>query len=144
MRYFKIIQDNAITDVSFSPMKWSAKYGQMVGCTVAKAQFVQGQITGKTFRDGWMRQTEAAADAFEEADVVEINNVEYNDIYATLLSDEKIEIDPEKPQIPVVPEVHKEEEEKPLSVADMRQIIQNQQEQIEALKEMFAQVLDQQ
>jgi len=144
MRYFKIIQGNEVVDVSFTPMKWSVKYGQMVGCSVAAAQFMQGTISEKAFRDGWMRHTNAPETVYEEADVVEIDEVAYNDIYVTLANNEKIEIDPEEPQIYVAPKVTEVKEDRPPSIAEMRQIIHDQQEQIEALKEMFTQVLVQQ
>lgn len=141
MRYFKIIQNKKVVDVSFAPLRWSEKYFQMVGCDVERAQFVQGYITGKTFRDGWMRHTEAPDVLYDEADVIETTGVEFNDLYETLHGGEEIEVEPDEPLIPVVPEAHIEETEKPMSVSEMRQVIQDQQQQIDLLKEMIEHVV---
>ena len=134
MNYFKIKDNHSITDVGFTFLKWNDKYHEMHGCDIEDAQFAMSSITHVIYRDGWMRPTAAPAEKYQTGTVVMIDAVEYDELYAQLSEGESIDEPEEKIPVPVEP-VQPEPEEKPMTVAEMRETIIEQQEQIDMLTE---------
>jgi len=138
MAYFKIIQDDKIVSVSHVFLKWNeARKNFHLGDT-DKGQFVLAFDESKVYRDEWMKPIPEEANGYEHATVQAIDEAEYEDLKALLSEGEQVQEDPE----PVVQEpIHvpeEPEEEKPMSIAEMREIIKMQQKQIEALMETVA------
>lgn len=139
MTFFKVIIDKKIVDVGNVFLKWDEKYNQMYSCDKDEGQFVQGQKEHNIYRANWMRQYPSEATGFQPAEVVIINDSDYDDIYELLSSEQTIDQEMAKPENLQIEEPIQHEEEEPketsnsLSVAEMKKLILKQQEQIDFL-----------
>ena len=136
MTFFKVIQDNKVVSVGTVFLEWNTKKHKMYVSTVDEGQFVQAYDESKVYRDAWMKYAPEEAGPFEYATVIVITQREYEDLKAML--DDKEEI------VEALPEQHIEtttvqppEEEKPMTISEMREMILKQQEQIDALTKKF-------
>ena len=130
--FFKIVQDKKIISVGSVFLKWNTKKHRLFICDVDEGQFVQSFDEQYTVRDTWMKVPPEDADEYPLATVIIITEQEYNDLKAIL--EDSAEIDIPEPVIEQQAEyVEPPEEEKVMSIAEMRQLILQQQDQINKL-----------
>ena len=135
MTYFKVIQGSQVVDAGFVFLKWNEARHKMNISDENEAQFVQSYNQELVYRDDWLKPfPEKCAAKFEKAQVVIIDQNEFEEIRALLDGDEIIPVLSDAPE-EVVIEPAKLTEETPLSISDMRRIILEQQEQINQLSE---------
>lgn len=135
MTYFKVIQGSQVVDAGFVFLKWNETRHKMNISDENEAQFVQSYNQELVYRDDWLKPfPEKCAAKFEKAQVVIIDQNEFEEIRALLDGDEIIPVLSDAPE-EVVIEPAKPAEETPLSISDMRRIILEQQEQINQLSE---------
>lgn len=138
MTYYKIIQDNQVIDAGFVFLKWNERRHRLNLCDEGEAQFVQSYNQTKTYRDQWLKPIPECNVKYEMAQVVVINKSEYDEIRNLLDGDEQIPVLPDIPEEEKIVEPEKPVEETPLSIADMRRLIQQQQKQLSILTERLA------
>ena len=132
MTFCKIIQNDTIVSVGCVFLKWNTKRNRLFVCDDAEGQFIQSYDERHIYKAAWMKPSKEAKCEYEDADVVVITETEYNDIKEQLNEGEPI-IE-EVQERPLTIEHHEEpDEEKPLSIAEMRELIKTQQSQIELL-----------
>lgn len=134
MTYCKMIDDNKVISVGHVFLKWNSEYQQLFICNVDEGQFVQSFDEAHIYHDRWLKKAPAEAGEHEEVKIVVITEQEYLDLIELLKEDEEIvndvieqqyeEAEPEEPQ-----------ESSPMTIAEMREIILEQQKQIDALLE---------
>ena len=132
MTYFKVIQDKKVVSVGTVFLRWSIKRHKLLICGVDDGEFVQSYDEQHIYHDAWLKLAPNEAGKHEEATVIVIDAQEYEDLLAILTEGETIDY-----ETPVIPEQQEETqlpvEEKPMTIAEMREIISRQQEQIEML-----------
>jgi hypothetical protein len=132
MTYFKIIIKKKIINVGCTFLKWNEERKRMYISNVDEGQFVQAIDESGIYRDTWMKEAPKEAKSFTNAKVVIIDEAEFNDLLEEL--NEGNSIDEETPEIIPEHELTEEpEQEKPMSINDMRDLILQQQQQIELL-----------
>ena len=126
--YFKVIQDNNVVDIGRAFLKYNEKKKRMYVCNANECQFIQSADETKLYHDDWMRT--APEVPYIQAQVVGISETEYMDIEALLNDGEEVIVEQ-----PIVQESSRQEPEqiKPMSSAEMREIIIEQQKQIDEL-----------
>ena len=138
MVFFKILNDDQVTGCVF--LKWNTKRRKMNVCDPDYGQYVQSFKEDKIYRAYWLKPVPEGAPEYELSDVVVIDHQEYEDLKTLLSEGENV---PNSVVEPVVEEEHveqeppQESEEKPLSLAEMRAIIAEQQKQISMLMEQL-------
>ena len=133
MTFFKIIQNNTVIDVGNVFLRWNKKRNRFYICDVNEAEFAQSSDQTKIYKDYWLKASPVEA---EDASIVVIDRDQYDEIRALLEDGQQIEIPPEPPKdVPEQRPSTKLEEEKPLTISEMRQMIKEQQEQILILKD---------
>ncbi len=137
MHFYKIIKDDAVIDVGFVFLNWSEKHGCMIACDVSEAQFAQSSDELKAYHDNWLKPVPETYTDYEAAQVVIIEEDEYEELRARLINGETISPDDIEPEIiePEPEEVTPDDEDKPLTIAEMRQIITEQQNKIKLLSD---------
>ena len=137
MTYFKILIDNKIVSVGNVFLKWNSKRHKLYVCDVDEGQFVQTYDEKNIYKASWLKKAPKDAKTFDTANVVVINETEYNDILTSLQEGEPIieEVTEPKREEYVVEHEPEPEQEKPMTIAEMRKIILEQQKQIEMLIE---------
>lgn len=139
MTYYKIIKDGQAVDAAFTFLRFDERLGRLIGCEARDAQYVQSMDGETVYRVGWLNPLQNGAPAYETCECVLINAQEYDDLKAVLEDGETVQEPtedaeaPEEGQGEVPEEGQPEDEEKPLTVAQMREIISKQQEQIAML-----------
>ena len=131
--YFKMIVDNTIVDVGYTFLKWSIEKKRMFACDPNEGQFVQSYKETHIYKDSWMKPS-PEVEGVINAEVVSISEIEYLDIKAMLEEGEEIVV--EQPPVVEQPAVQEPEQNKPLSIAEMRALIVEQQKQINELMEI--------
>ena len=131
MTYFKIIQNNIVTSVGSVFLKWNTKKSKLFICDVDKGELVQTYDEAHIYRDDWMKPLPKEAGEFESANVVIISEQEYEELHEIFDNGDVVEVQyiPEQTTEKVQPPI----EEKPMSIAEMRETIVKQQEQINML-----------
>lgn len=144
MIYYKIIQENKVVSAGFVFLKWNEVRRKMNICNENEAQFVQAFDQSHIYRDEWLKPVPLTCSAtYEMAQVIVIDKSEFEDIQALLDGDETIPVlQPVEPAEEELIEPEKPVEETPLSISDMRRIIQQQQDQIMQLSEKLTEVSD--
>ena len=137
MTFFKIIKDNEVINIGCVFLKWNDSRKKMYICDVNEAQFVQTLDESNIYKASWLKSAPRKAGKYETVTVEIITEAEFNELKELLNEGESIPVEE-----PVVPEEHHEEpveepEEKPMTIAEMREMIRVQQKQIEALMEML-------
>lgn len=136
MTYFKVIRNDIVVDVGTVFLKWNINKHKFNICSTDEGQFVQSYKEDHIYRDSWMKQHPDEAKGYDNAKVVIIAESEYNDLRDLLGEGETVEVD----EI-IIPseEVHEvpvqELPEKKLSLAELRELVVEQQKQIELLNE---------
>lgn len=141
MTYYKIIQNDRVIDAGFTFLKWNERRQRLNLCDEDQAQFVQSYDQKKIFRDVWLKPFPKCDIVFENAQVFIITQEEFEDIRALLDGDEEIPVLSDSPEETIqVVEPVKPVEETPLSISEMRRIIQEQQAQITILAQKLTEV----
>jgi len=142
MTFFKILKDNEVIDVGFVFLKWNKKYQKLFVCDVDDGQFIQSYDEKNVYYASWMKPHPEEAGLYPASEVVEITQGEYEDIKLLLSEGETVSQELVEPEPALEsPELHQEEAvEKPLSIAEMREIIAKQQEQINVLMQRLTQM----
>lgn len=137
MTYFKIAKDGTVIDANINFLKWNSKHRCMFVCDVSEAEFAQSYDQTTIYHDNWLKPVPSAVTQYEVATVAVISATEYDEIRAMLDDGETIPDVPDEP--PVEPDDGQQDddsddgEDRPMTVAEMRQIITEQQEQIAML-----------
>ncbi len=84
MIFFKIIQNNEVTNVGFTFLKWNSVKNKMYVCNIDEAQFVQSSFNEKIYRDSWLKRIPPGVNRYEDALIQEVSEQEYNDLYKEL------------------------------------------------------------
>lgn len=133
MTYFKIVKNNKVIDVGCVFLKWNNEKKKMYICDVDDAQFVQTYDESKIYKASWLNPAPKEAGSFKSAKVVVIDETEFNDLNELLGEGEVVSEQVEEEQRQE-PQKHDEiPEEKPMTIAEMREKIIEQQKQIESL-----------
>ena len=133
MTYYKIIQDDTITDAGFCFLKENKK-GTLLYCEIDDAQLMQSYDGNKLYHCEWLKNVPTFTD-YETCEAVVIDEAEYNDIVAYLDDGEEVPVTPDEPEPvePDEPEDEEDTEEKPMTLAEMREKITEQEETIAML-----------
>ena len=135
MTYFKMIQDSKIVDVGFVFLKWNTKRNKLYVCDIDEGQFIQSYNEKTIYKTSWLKPSPEGVCEYETATIVVINETEFEDLKELLSGGESVEVEDVIP-VPIKHEVYLEsEKEKPLSLDQMRELIAEQQNQIELLME---------
>jgi len=132
MTYYKIVKNKKVIDIGCTFLKW--KKNRLYVCSEDEGQFIQSLNEKKVYRDVWMKEASDEFTDYEQAKIKAITETEFEDLRATIDDGEEI-VEQEEVVIPSVQEEVQPEEDKPLSISDMRKIILEQQRQIEMLME---------
>lgn len=135
MTYYKIMQNDVIVDANYVFLKWVAKHHCLMVCDPTQAEFVQSYDMGTVYHDRWLRPVPDGAPAYETASVIVIGETEYDEIRALLDDGEEVPYVPDEPEppAPVNPDEPINPDERPMTVAEMREKIIEQQESIDML-----------
>jgi len=134
MTYFKVIKNDKVIDVGCVFLKWNTKRHKYNVCSVDEGQFLQSLDEQHIYRDTWMKSYPKEASGYSFADISAITESEFDDLRELLSEGEEITIEEAPNEIFEVHEAE-EHEDKPMSIADMRKIIAEQQMQIELLNQ---------
>ena len=136
MTYYKILQNGAVVDACYIFLRWVGKHHCLMICEPAQAEYVQSYDHTRVYRDHWLRPVPDGAPAYETAKIVVIDETEYDEIRALLDDGEEVPVDPAPPEPePVGPDDPVEPDERPMTVAEMREKITEQQGSIDMLIE---------
>ena len=132
MTYCKMVIDNKVVNIGHVFLKWNSDRHKMYICDVDEGQFVQSRDEAHIYHDKWLKIAPAEAGEQEEANIIVITEQEYMDLLELLNSDEEVLneiIEQEYPE----PELEQPQEETPMTIAEMREKILEQEKQIELL-----------
>ncbi len=134
MTYYKIAQNGAVVDAGYIFLRWVEKHRCLMTCDPTIAEFVQAYDRTRVYHDHWLRPVPAGAPAYESATVTVIGETEYDEIRALLDDGEEIPVTPAEPDPPPVePDEPVEPDDRPMTVAEMREKITEQQASIDML-----------
>ena len=136
MTCYKIIQDNKVTDVGCAFLKWNPERKKLYICNVDEGQFIQSYLNGTIFTTTWLKPAPKGAGSYPVVEAVVITEQEFEDLLKILKEGESVE-ETIPPEVIPVQEHEIPEEEKPMSIPEMREIIKKQQEQINLLLEQY-------
>lgn len=131
MVFYKIIQDQKITDVGFVFLKWNAKRQELVYTRAGDAEFIQSSDGERVYHTAWLNRS-PVQDRYPSISAIVIDREEYEQLKAQLEIDEYVEI-PEDPGPAYVPPEQPDDEVETMDASKMRQIILEQKEQISML-----------
>ncbi len=137
MSYFKVVRDGVVIDAGEMFLRWQEKNRVMVSCEPEKAQFIRSYDGETIWRVAWLNPAPQEAGSYETVEAALIDRQEFLDLRAQLDEGETVP-EPE----PIVPEPEPEpepdpeqpEEEKPMTVAEMRAKILQLEEELLAAK----------
>jgi len=136
MSFYKVVRDGNVIDAGEIWLKWQAKNRIMVSCPPDEAQFIMSHDGNTVWRVQWLNPAPLEAGTYETVEAAIIGKQEYLDLRAVLDDGEVVPV-PE----PIVPEPEPEpepdpeqpEEEKPLTVQQMREKLVEQDATIQML-----------
>ena len=136
MVLFKVIQNNTVVSVGSVFLRWDTEKHRLFICDVDKGEFAQSFDEKCIYKDDWLKTSDGNIQ-HENASIVIIDETEYEDLKQMLIEGEPIVEEPVHEHV-IIPEHHEpEKEERPLTIAQMREIIVEQQKQIEILMKKF-------
>lgn len=135
MIYCKMVIDNKVVNVGCVFLKWNMEYHRMFVCDENEGQFVQSHDSIHTYHDKWLKKAPAEAGEHEEAKISVITKEEYYDLLEMLKEDEEIVNEIVSQDYAEPEELEQPKEESPMTIAEMREKILEQQKQIELLLE---------
>lgn len=133
MTYFKIIENKKVIDVGCVFLKWNSNRHKYYICDIDEGQIVQGYVHGDFYTSEWMKPSPPDATKYPILEVDIIDETEFEDLLAILDEGETVEVAEEPVIIPQDEAQNAPEEEKPMSISEMRATILAQQKQIEML-----------
>ena len=133
MTYCKIIQNDKVVSAGCVFLMWNEKRNRLYVCDVNDAQYVQSFDEANIYHADWFRTLPKDAPVYETAEAVVITKQEYEDLVEQLKEHEPVPVEQIVPEHTVQEDVDKPEEEQVMSIAEMREMIINQQKQIDAL-----------
>lgn len=133
MTFFKVLQNNKVVSVGTVFLEWNIKKHKMYVSDIDDGQFVQAYDESQIYRDTWMKPAPSEATSYVYATVIIIGQTEYEDLKAMLDDKEEIIEEPVVQRPVIQPEIEETTEQKPMSIAEIREIILKQQEQINTL-----------
>ena len=139
MTYYKIIKDGQAVDAAFTFLRWDERLGRLIGCEARDAQYVQSMDGETVYRVGWLNPLQDGAPAYETCECVLIDAQEYGDLKAVLEDGETVQEPtedaetPEEGQGEAPEEGQLEDEEKPMTVAQMRAKIAELEEMLDII-----------
>ena len=137
MTFFKIIQNEQIVNVGCVFLKWNPVKRKMYISTVDDAQFVQTYDEKKIYKATWLNPAPEEAGNYEFAKVDIIDEAEFDELKELISEGETISEEEPKEQYVHTVQHREEPEEKPMTIAQMREMIVEQQKQIETLLQKF-------
>lgn len=124
MRYFKIIKENNVIEVSTILIRIDRNHNIPFNSDINKAQFVQSRNGETLYHDNWLRSVQDVTYDYEPATIIEINQSEYEELEAMLEEYEtlQVELKPDTETITqeICEEYENNKEEKPMSISEMR------------------------
>lgn len=143
--FYKLIRDGVIFDAGVMWLRWQPKNRIMLRCEPSEAQFVMG--TDETiYRVQWLNPAPAEAGQYEVIEAAIIDKQEYEDLRAVLDDGEEVPVvepvypEPE-PEPEPEPDPEQPEQERPMTVQQMREKIIEQEAQIADLTEALDMLL---
>ena len=141
MTYYKIISQEQVIGVGHSFLYWNKKRNRFYYSDVDNANCVQDVLTQQIYYTSWLKPLPVNAPQIEEAIVIVINDVEYDELYEQLKEGDEI---PSIPPTPPAPEPEPTPEpvpvETPMTIQQMRDKIIEQGEMIDMLTECLLEV----
>lgn len=134
MTYFKIIDNGQAVDAGWMWLRWNTKHKCLMACEPREAHYVQNYTETAVYRFGWLNPLPDGAPMYPAADGAIIDADEYNDLIE-ILDDGGTAPEPDEPG----PEPDEPggddpepgddtEPERPMTIAEMRQRIQELEE----------------
>lgn len=134
MTYFKIIDNGQAVDAGWMWLRWNTKHKCLMACEPREAHYVQNYTETAVYRFGWLNPLPDGAPMYPAADGAIIDADEYNDLIE-ILDDGETVPEPDEPG----PEPDEPggddpepgddtEPERPMTIAEMRQRIQELEE----------------
>jgi hypothetical protein len=123
MTFYKIVQDDVVVEASPALLIWDSKQRILLSCDIDHAQFVQSRDGLVLYHAVWMKSVSNFDGEYEMAEITAIDRDEYDEIIAllddgtTVPSDPVVDEEPEPEPEPVEEVV---EEEKPMTISEMR------------------------
>ena len=136
MYYFKVTKNRKVIDIGCTFLKF--ENNRLYVCDENEGQYLQSYDEKNIYRDSWMKAAPKSFKRYTTAKVVSIDEMEFKDLEAMLNDGEEIiEQQPiiEQPQEEIINEPSTE---KPISIAEMRELIAEQQKQINTLMELIS------
>lgn len=142
MTYYKIISQNTVIGVGVGFLEWSPKMKRFYYTEIDSGQCVQDSITLKRYTAEWLKPLPAGAPEIEEAKVIIIDQIEYDELKEQLQEKEEVLYHP-----PVIEEPKNKAQppedvviEKPLTIQQMREKLKKQDETINMLVDCLLEV----
>ena len=138
MMYMKMIQDNHVVDVGCAFLRWDDKLNRLFICECIDADFIQSHDEQHIYHCNWIHGVRTDKVEYQEAEIVVIERAEYDELLALLGENEIVNVPPEAPEVQVSAPKEVQQPEQPMTIAEMRETIINQQKQIDMLLEKFS------
>lgn len=122
MKYFKIIKENKVIEVSTLLIRIDQNHNLPFSCEIDKAQFVQSRNGETLYHDSWLRSVRNINFSYQDATIIEIDQNEYEELEALLGDYETVDVEL-RPDTEVIEEQNfstENIEEKPMSISEMR------------------------
>lgn len=138
MKFFKIVVNNKIIDIACSTgcMRWSVKGRRFLCCDENHMQYLQSSLDEeRIYHADWMWRPESDDGVnCVNVDVIEIEEGEYHELEELLTKGEELDVPAMEAEL-VLPVLEEPipEAEKPPTIMQMREMIEEQQKQIQAL-----------
>ena len=136
MTYFKITKNDTVVEANVVFLKWNNKYRCMFACDVSDAEFAQSYDQSRIYHDNWLKPVPSAEIQYEVATITMIDAIEFDEIRAMLDDGETVHAVPDEPLIELNESRQNDnivEDDHVMTIAEMRQIISEHQEQITML-----------
>lgn len=136
MDYYKIIKDGEVVGVGTRFLKWFLRSKGYYYCNFDSAECVQDDVGDALYHVSWMHESPSAAYIVPVAEIEEIDYTEYDELYNQLDDGEAIPIPEPEPEPEPTPEPEPDEgedKETPMTIAEMREKISEQEGMISML-----------
>ena len=137
MTFFKVIENGEAVDAGWMWLRWNAKHNCLLACEPREAHYAQNYTETAIYRIGWLNPLPEGAPTYPMAEASIIDAQEYDDLLAALDGGETVPepVDPESTPEPDPAPDPAPEQERPMTVAEMRAILAELQEQNAMLTE---------
>lgn len=136
MTYYKIIKDGVVIDANFKFFRYQRKHLNIIKCDGKCAELVQSSDQKTFYRAEWLRPLPEKARHHEIAEVVIIDEAEYNELkeqlqLGNIIVPQSIE---DEPVVDIEPVVEKPKRELILSIRELYERIQRLEEKVKKLE----------